>query len=101
METAKDWVTNLFKANGHSNTCEVCGNEYENCFRVHMNGETHIFDSFECALQSLAPRCANCSCRIIGHGMEADGVHYCCAHCARQYGVHDLVDNVSKERSRI
>ena len=34
---------------------------------------THIFDSFECAIHALAPTCAHCSCRVIGHGVEADG----------------------------
>jgi hypothetical protein len=101
METAKDWVTNLFKGNGHTRECEVCGNEYENCFEVRMNGATHTFDSFECAIQALSPRCANCGCQIIGHGMEANGVHYCCAHCARQSGIHNLEDNLSMERRKV
>lgn len=101
METAKDWVANLLKADGHKNKCEVCGNEYQHCFEVRMNGATHIFDSFECAIQALAPRCTNCGCRILGHGVEADGVFYCCAHCARQEGIHNLEDNVSMERSKI
>ena len=53
--------------------CEVCGNNYDKAFEVRMGGETHIFDSFECAIQALAPTCAHCGNRIIGHGMEADG----------------------------
>jgi hypothetical protein len=57
-----------------------------------MNGELHVFDSFECAIHALAPRCAHCDCRIIGHGVESDGVIYCCANCARQQGVHELED---------
>lgn len=101
METAKDWVTNLFKGSGSKNRCDICGNEYENCFEVHMNGRVYTFDSFECAIQGLAPRCTNCGCHIIGHGVEADGVHYCCAHCARRNGVRDLEDNVSMERSKV
>jgi ribosome-binding protein aMBF1 (putative translation factor) len=36
-------------------TCEVCGNEYDKAFEVNMNGATHIFDSFECAISALAP----------------------------------------------
>jgi hypothetical protein len=26
----------------------------------------------------------HCGCAIIGHGIEARGVLYCCNHCARQ-----------------
>jgi hypothetical protein len=50
------------------------------------------FDAFECAIHALAPRCGHCECMIVGHGVEADGVIYCCAHCARQQGEHDLKD---------
>lgn len=79
-------------------TCECCGNTYENAFEVRMNGETHVFDSFECAIQKLAPLCDSCGCRIIGHGLQDGGKFYCCAHCARKNGVADLADNtVSKE----
>lgn len=46
------------------------------------------FDSFECALHAMAPTCAHCACRIIGHGVEApDGRWFCCAHCAEMAGV--------------
>lgn len=62
--------------------CEVCGNEYDKAFTVTRGGESHVFDSFECAIHALAPVCAHCQCRIVGHGMEADGKFYCCAHCA-------------------
>lgn len=63
--------------------CEVCGNHYDKSFEVHLGGETHVFDSFECAIHALAPRCHHCDCRIVGHGIEAGGVMYCCTHCAR------------------
>lgn len=101
METAKDWVASLLKGDDHTGKCEVCGNEYQHCFEVRMNGSAHIFDSFECAIQALAPRCANCGCRIIGHGMQVEEVHYCCAHCARQNDIRSLEDNVSMERRKV
>lgn len=64
--------------------CEKCGNQYKNCFVVEMNGQRHLFDSFECAIAAMAPVCAHCQCRIIGHGVEGDdGRDYCCEHCAR------------------
>jgi hypothetical protein len=67
--------------------CELCGNHYDKTFEVLMGGKRHVFDSFECAIQVLAPKCARCGCRIIGHGNEvAGGGFYCCAHCAREAG---------------
>lgn len=73
--------------------CETCGNEYGKAFEVVLDGRTYSFDSFECAIHKLAPACARCNCKIVGHGLEANDVLYCCAHCARQSGEHGLVDN--------
>lgn len=75
-------------------TCEVCGNAYDKAFQVFIGGTTHTFDSFECAAEALAPRCAHCNCRILGHGMEKAGTIYCCAHCAVESGVTELRDRV-------
>ena len=72
--------------------CEHCGNDYDKSFEVVMGGERHVFDSFECAIHVLAPSCSHCGCRIIGHGLEADGAMYCCAHCAEQSGITGLKD---------
>jgi hypothetical protein len=72
--------------------CEHCGNDYDKSFEVHRAGETHTFDSFECAIHMLAPTCAHCGCRIIGHGLEADAQIYCCNHCAQKAGVQVLRD---------
>jgi hypothetical protein len=62
--------------------CETCGNTYEKAFHVSLDGQTHVFDSFECAIEALAPRCSHCRCRVIGHGIESRGRIYCCRHCA-------------------
>lgn len=75
-------------------TCEVCGNSYDKSFEVMMAGERHVFDSFECAIHALAPRCDHCGCRIVGHGVEAGGSIYCCAHCAGESGQEGLRDRV-------
>jgi hypothetical protein len=72
--------------------CETCGNDYDKSFDVVMAGQRHTFDSFECAIQALAPRCAHCDCRVIGHGMEAGGKIFCCANCAGLMGVTDVKD---------
>jgi len=74
--------------------CEVCGNEYDKSFEVTMAGESHVFDSFECAIHALAPVCNHCGCRILGHGVENDqGVMFCCARCAIEGGVTGVADH--------
>jgi hypothetical protein len=75
-------------------TCELCGNDYDKAMEVTVGGESHTFDSFECAIHVLAPHCAHCDCRIVGHGLEADGRIFCCAHCARESGATGLADRV-------
>jgi hypothetical protein len=75
--------------------CEVCGNDYDKSFTVTQSGQSHVFDSFECAIHALAPECTHCHCKVIGHGVEGAGKIYCCASCARQAGVRDLADRAS------
>ena len=58
--------------------CAQCGNDYDKSFEVRMGGRTMIFDSFECAIQALAPVCPHCGCRIIGHGVEHGDTIFCC-----------------------
>ena len=74
--------------------CEVCGNDYDKAFEVRRNGDSHTFDSFECAIHALAPTCEHCGVRVVGHGIEADGSIYCCAHCASKSGVTEVADRV-------
>ena len=74
--------------------CEVCGNEYDKTMEISRAGETHTFDSFECAIHALAPVCGHCGCKVIGHGIEAGGATYCCAHCAQEEGVEGARDRV-------
>lgn len=72
--------------------CETCGNDYDKTFEIIKDGKTHIFDSFECAIHVLAPRCSSCGVPIIGHGLESDGTFFCCDHCAEKEGVTELRD---------
>lgn len=74
--------------------CEVCGNDYDKSFDVMMAGKTHTFDSFECAIHALAPRCTHCNCKVMGHGVEAGGKIFCCASCAAMSGVSGMKDRV-------
>ena len=75
-------------------TCDVCGNDYERAFQVTRAGQSFTFDCFECAIHKLAPACAHCGCKVIGHGVEQGSTVYCCANCARQAGVQGLNDSV-------
>ena len=72
--------------------CETCGNDYDKAFQVVVDGASHTFDSFECAIEALAPRCAHCHCRIIGHGVEQSDTIYCCKSCAAAAGPTPLRD---------
>lgn len=74
--------------------CDVCGNDYDKAFTVTQGERSGTFDAFECAIQAMAPDCAHCGCKVIGHGTEADGTIYCCAHCAKQSGVKGVDDRV-------
>ena len=69
-------------------TCDCCGNDYDRAFTVTLHdGRSGSFDSFECAINMMAPECAQCGCRVIGHGREtADDRTFCCAHCATKAG---------------
>lgn len=74
--------------------CEVCGNDYDKAFQVIAQGGTHTFDSFECAISALAPKCEHCNTKIVGHGTEAGGHMFCCANCAREAGATMVKDRV-------
>ncbi len=74
--------------------CEICGNDYDKPLEITTDGATHVFDCFECAIHALAPVCEHCECRIIGHGVEAQGKFFCCAHCAHEAGVTAIHDRV-------
>jgi hypothetical protein len=78
--------------------CEMCGNDYDKSFEVIMQGESHTFDSFECAIHALAPECTHCGCKIVGHGVEANSGIYCCAHCARAEDVQGVQDRAMPEQ---
>jgi hypothetical protein len=72
--------------------CEVCGNEYDKAIEITAGGESHTFDSFECAIHALAPTCEHCGVRVVGHGVEGDGRFFCCAHCASEEGLEAVAD---------
>jgi hypothetical protein len=72
--------------------CECCGNEYDKAFTVTKEGTSHTFDSFECAIHMMAPKCPACGCMVVGHGVEENGEIFCCVHCASAEGGTELKD---------
>ncbi len=78
------------------NMCETCGNEYDKCMEVRVDGAIHVFDCFECAINKVAPRCHHCGCTIIGHGVESENNFYCCANCAAEMGVTKVTDRADR-----
>jgi hypothetical protein len=77
--------------------CDVCGNDYDKAFTILRGDQSFTFDSFECAIHALAPKCDHCGCRIVGHGMEADGQFFCCASCAKHSGRTRMRDRADEQ----
>jgi hypothetical protein len=81
--------------------CDACGNDYPRAFQiVTAEGRRLIADSVECAAHLIAPTCAHCGCRILGHGIETADAIYCCAACSRHDGKTGAVDNTAKTARR-
>jgi hypothetical protein len=77
--------------------CDSCGNNYEKTLHIIKDGQAYDFDSFECAIHTLAPRCESCGCRVIGHGVQTGNDIFCSVHCATSRGVTGLMDHTQKE----
>jgi hypothetical protein len=75
--------------------CEVCQNDYDKAFEIILAGRRHVFDSFECAIHGLAPKCEHCHCKIVGHGIESHARYFCCANCAKLSGEEGARDRLS------
>jgi hypothetical protein len=39
-------------------------------------------------------KCKTCGIRIMGHGLEKEGIFFCCEHCAERAGVTGLRDRI-------
>lgn len=72
--------------------CIVCGANSDRIFTLTTrDGEHYTFDCFECAIDRMAPRCAYCGLRIIGHGISSSGSFFCSPHCAQFLGIDGFV----------
>jgi len=79
--------------------CEVCGNEYDKRFEVIAAGARRTFDSFECAIQAIAPSCEHCHCKIIGHGIAVGGGSFAAPTVPRWQ--HPPTSRIARLRSRV
>ena len=64
--------------------CENCGVIIEKDYILFVNGSEFTFDSFECAINFVAPRCGHCNSVIMGHGFQHTGEIYCNSSCSRE-----------------
>lgn len=62
--------------------CVNCGVTIEKDYILFINGTEFTFDSFECAVNFVAPRCANCNTIVMGRGVPVEGDLYCSTTCS-------------------
>ncbi|MGZ3789008.1 MAG: hypothetical protein ACXVLQ_10815 [Bacteriovorax sp.] len=62
--------------------CVNCGFNIEKDYILFINGTEYTFDSFECAINFVAPRCASCHAIIMGRGVHVGGEIYCSPTCS-------------------
>jgi hypothetical protein len=82
-------------SDGKPHVCEVCGKSQEHYLEVHLGGDKHVFDSFECAIRGLIPACPLCGTPLPGPGVQVGDLLYCSYACA------DLLDVMEVESKGI
>jgi hypothetical protein len=63
--------------------CENCGSNIEKDYILFINGAEFVFDSFECAVNFVAPRCAHCNTVIMGKGIQSGEQVFCSTNCSK------------------
>lgn len=63
--------------------CDNCGVNIEKDYILYINGTEFTFDSFECAINFVAPRCAHCNSIVMSHGIKAAGEIFCSNTCSQ------------------
>lgn len=81
--------------------CETCGNHDGNFFTITRGAESGTFDSFECAIHAMAPRCEHCGCAILGHGVQHESGLYCCEHCRTEAGAEQSTPTEDADRRSV
>ncbi|MFA6237893.1 MAG: hypothetical protein WC635_11235 [Bacteriovorax sp.] len=61
--------------------CMNCGVNIEKDYILFINGTEFTFDSFECAINFVAPRCANCNTIVMSRGLRSGEEVFCSDSC--------------------
>lgn len=75
---------------GEDERCMNCGLNIEKDYILYINGTEFSFDSFECAINFVAPRCAHCNKIILDRGIKHDDEIFCNPFC-RKERTHSLI----------
>lgn len=81
------------------NVCDCCGNKYDHPIHITQDQQSFVFDCFECAIQMMAPHCAHCDTRIIGHGIENEDAIFCCHHCEKMAHQEKVNSSSAKDKN--
>ena len=64
--------------------CVNCGSNIEKDYILFVNGAEFVFDSFECAVNFVAPRCSACNSIIMGKVIHRADEIFCSANCSKE-----------------
>lgn len=71
--------------------CVNCGYNIEKDYILFINGTEFTFDSFECAINFVAPRCSNCNTIVLGRGVHAGEDIFCSPTCLQSENYSPVV----------
>jgi hypothetical protein len=77
-------VKNLGVIMGEDERCMNCGLNIEKDYILYINGTEFTFDSFECAINFVAPRCTHCNSIILGRGTKQSDDIFCSPQCRKE-----------------
>ncbi len=70
--------------------CRKCGRASEVPVTVQFDsGPQYTFDCFDCAVETLAPRCPECGRVYLGRPVPFGDQHFCSTECAQRRQVRD------------
>lgn len=64
--------------------CEKCGLNIEKDYILFINGKEFTFDSYDCAVNFVAPRCAHCNSIIAHREIKHREEAYCSQYCFKE-----------------
>lgn len=71
--------------------CLNCGSNIEKDYILFINGTEFTFDSFECAVNFVAPRCAHCNSVVMGQGITLSDQTFCSPQCSKEANYQTVV----------